>query len=138
MQKWHQIHCNAFEMSDNKLRTCLLTCNFRTEGCTEPCETSKMEFIVKMFNGLNCYIHKKVPSWQGLEYASAEAATWEVFWKIGVLKIWSQNTWKIPMKKFIFIKVAGWQSATFSGIPWGFYLIKKFAKIVFFIGFFFR
>ena len=53
-------------------------------------------------------------------------------------EICSQNTWKIPMKKFIFSKVAGWQSATFSPIPWGFYLIKKFVKIVFFVGFFLR
>ena len=46
-------------------------------------------------------------------------------------EICSQNPWKIPMKKFIFSKVAGWQSATFSRVPWGFYLIKKFVKIVF-------
>ena len=44
----------------------------------------------------------------------------------GVLKnrcseICCQNPWKIPMKKFIFSKVAGWQSAIFSTIPWGFY-----------------
>ena len=46
-------------------------------------------------------------------------------------EICSQNPWKIPMKKFIFSKVAGWQSATFSRIPWGFYLIKTIVKIVF-------
>ena len=46
-------------------------------------------------------------------------------------KICSQNPWKIPMKKLIFSKVAGWQSATFSCIPWGFCLIKKFLKIMF-------
>ena len=50
-------------------------------------------------------------------------------------EICSQNPWKIPMKKFIFSKVAGWQSATFSRVPWGFYLIKTFVKIVFFAGF---
>ena len=53
-------------------------------------------------------------------------------------EICSQNPWKIPMKKFIFSKVAGWQSATFSRVPWGFYLIKKFVKIVFFASFFLR
>ena len=52
-------------------------------------------------------------------------------------QICSQNPWKIPMK-FIFSKVAGWQCATFSCIPWGFYLIKKFVKIVFFAFFFLR
>ena len=41
-------------------------------------------------------------------------------------EIYSQNPWKIPMKKFIFSKGAGWQSATFSCVPWGFYLIKAF------------
>ena len=46
-------------------------------------------------------------------------------------EICSQNPWKIPMKKFIFSKVEGWQSATFSRIPWGFYLIKTIVKIVF-------
>ena len=51
-------------------------------------------------------------------------------------EISSQNPWKITMKKFIFSKVAGWLSATFSHVPWGFYLIKKFVKIVFFAGFF--
>ena len=61
----------------------------------------------------------------------------------GVLKnrcseICSQNPWKRLMKKFIFSKVAGWQSATFSRVLWGFYLIKTFVKIVFFAGFFFR
>ena len=45
-------------------------------------------------------------------------------------KICSQNPWKIPMKKFIFSKIAAWQSATFSCVPRGFYLIKKFVKIV--------
>ena len=40
------------------------------------------------------------------------------------------------MKKFIFSKVAGWQFANLSHIPWGFYLIKKFVKIVFFASFF--
>ena len=53
-------------------------------------------------------------------------------------EICSQNPWKIPMKKFIFSKVAGWQCATFSCVPWGFYLIKKFMKIVFFASFFLR
>ena len=47
-------------------------------------------------------------------------------------EICSLNHWKIPMKKFIFSKVAGWQSATFSRVPWGFYLIKKCVKILFF------
>ena len=51
-------------------------------------------------------------------------------------EICSQNTWKIPMKKFIFSKFAGWQSGTFSCVPWGFCLIKKFVIIVFFAGFF--
>ena len=46
-------------------------------------------------------------------------------------EIYSQNPWKIPMKKFIFSKVACWLCATFSYIPWGFYLIKKFVKICF-------
>ena len=53
-------------------------------------------------------------------------------------EICSQNPWKIPVKKFIFSNVAGWQSATFSHVPWGFYLIKKFVKIVFFVSFFLR
>ena len=53
-------------------------------------------------------------------------------------KIWSQNPWKIPMKKLIFSKVAGWQCSNFSCFPWGFYLIKKFVKIVFFASFFLR
>ena len=53
-------------------------------------------------------------------------------------EICSQNPWKIPMKNFIFSKVAGWQSATFSHVPWGFYVIKKFVKIVFFASFFLR
>ena len=38
-------------------------------------------------------------------------------------EICSQNPWKIPMKKLILSKVAGRQSATFSRVPWGFYLI---------------
>ena len=50
-------------------------------------------------------------------------------------EIFSQNPWKIPTKKFIFSKVAGWQCATFSSVPWCFYLIKKFVKIVFFASF---
>ena len=46
-------------------------------------------------------------------------------------EICSQNPWKIPMKNFIFSKVAGWHSAIFSRIPWGFYLIKKCENCVF-------
>ena len=53
-------------------------------------------------------------------------------------EICSQNPWKIPMKKFIFSKVAGWQSATFSRVPWGFYQTKKCVKIEFFAGFILR
>ena len=44
----------------------------------------------------------------------------------------SQIPWRIPMKKYIFSKVAGWQCATFSGVPWGFYLKKKLVKNRFF------
>ena len=51
---------------------------------------------------------------------------------------YNQNSWKISIKKIIFSKVAGWLCATFSCVPWGFYLVKKFVKTVFFASFFLR
>ena len=54
-------------------------------------------------------------------------------------EICGQNFWKIPIKKFIFREFAGWQSATFNCIPWGFYLIyKEIFENCFFAGFFLR
>ena len=53
-------------------------------------------------------------------------------------EICSQNSWKIPMKKFIFSKTEHWQSATFSCIPLRFLPNKEIPKIAFFTYFFLR
>ena len=104
------------------------TCNFRAEAYTEPCQTSKMDLF--------CENKKLIP---------ILTRRWIHFWGNSHLKgvlenrcheICSQSTWKITMKNFIFSKVAGWQSVTFSRVFWGFYLIKKFVTIVFFAAFF--
>ena len=118
------------------------TCNFRTEAYTKPCETSRCSFFVKIVNGFKPLIiftkkfHLRCLTrfWIRLRRSSHLRIVLEN----SCSEICSQNPWKIPMKKFIFSKVAGWQSATFSRIPWGFHLIKKFVKIVFFACFFLR
>ena len=44
-------------------------------------------FVWKQLTALSCSLYsQKAPSWQGPEYASEEAAIWEVYWKIDVLK----------------------------------------------------
>ena len=99
------------------------TCNFRAEAYTEPCQTSKMDLF--------CENKKLIP---------ILTRRWIHFWGNSHLKgvlenrcyeIFSQSTWKITMKNFIFSKVAGWQSATFSRVPWGFYLTKNVWNLCF-------
>ena len=120
------------------------TCNFRTEAYTEPCEISKMELFVKIVNGIKPLItfteklHLKylTRSWIHLCRSSNLRGVLEN--RCSEICSQSQKPWKISMKKFVFSKVVGWQSATFSRVHWGFYLTKKFVKIVFFAGFFLR
>ena len=114
---------------DIKVACLILIFNFVLifHAYTEPCETSKMELFVKIVNNF-----KLSMSWIHLCRSSHLTSVLEN----RCSEICSQNPWKIPVKKFIFSNVAGWQSATFSHVPWGFYQIKKFVKIVFFAGFF--
>ena len=108
------------------------TCNFRTETYIEPCETSKMELFCENSYGFRPFIMSQkssimTRSWIRLCRSSHLKGVLENRYS----QIFSQNPQKIPMKKFIFSKVAGWQSPPFSRVPWGFYLLKKFVKIAF-------
>ena len=119
------------------------TCNFRTEAYTENLvKHLRWSFFVKIVNGIKPLIiftekfHLKYLTGSWIRLCRSSNLK-------GVLEnrrseICSQKPWKISMKKFVFSKVVGWQSATFSRVHWGFYLTKKFVKIVFFAGFFLR
>ena len=88
------------------------TCNFRTEVYTEPCETSKMELFVKRVNGFKVFIIF-TRSWIRLCRSIHLRGVLEN----RCSEICSQNPRKIPMKKFIFSKVAGWQSHSLRCLP---------------------
>ena len=110
------------------------TCDLRTEVYTEPCETSNMELFCENSSFLPLIIFTKMLHLRSL------LRSWICLCRSSHLRgiqerrcseISSQNPWKITMKKFIFCKVAGWQSATFSRIPWGFYLKRNLWKLCF-------
>ena len=130
------MHAKTTSVAINFELVCLInrTCNFRPRRTQNLVKHLRWSFFVKIVNGFKPLIifTEKLHLWH-LTRSWIHLCRSSHF--RGVLKF-AVKIFEKYLQRSSFL--VGWQSATFSRVPWGFYLTKKFVKIVFFASFFLR